>query len=372
MTQPALIVHGGAGPIPSDQVEGYRLGCQRAAEEGWRILQAGGTAEDAVEAAVRLLEDDPVFDAGRGSFLNQDGIVELDAAFMEGRGLNLGAVAGVHDIANPITLSRRVMESPHAFLVGDGASRFGEAHGLTRCERDRLITARELASYQSLQRSAAQPEPSVSDTVGAIARDATGHLAAGVSTGGMPFKIPGRVGDVPCVGAGFYVDDEIGGAVSTGEGESIMRVLMASTAVDMLLAESVSQEAARIAVDYMRERTGGHAGLIILGAEGQPSYWFSTVRMAVAWIEDGEVVSMVPDLDAFLAQVGLDQEDKVTDWTTCGDSEWVSAQSDWIASPETRQEEIAILDELLLKHQEQQAAEQRAESSCPGSEHEDC
>jgi len=292
--EPVIVVHGGAWAIPDDLVEAHHHGCCRAVEAGLAVLTRGGSAEDAVEAAVRVMEDDETHDAGRGSFLNRDGIVELDAAMMEGAGLNVGAVAGVSDIANPITLARRVMESEHAFIIGEGASCYAEAHGMARCGQDRLVVPRELDAWRRYQETNRMGETwGSSDTVGAIARDVRGHIVAGVSTGGRPLKLPGRVGDVPCAGCGYYADDELGAAVSTGEGEAILRVVMAKRAVDGLVDTRAPNEVARVTIDYLARRVGGRAGVIILDAQGRVGCAFNTARMARAWSQGDEIISRV-------------------------------------------------------------------------------
>lgn len=294
MLRPVIVVHGGAWNIPDALVEGHIDGCRQAAEEGWRVLSAGGTAEDAVEAAIRTMEDDSVFDAGRGSHLNLDGVVELDAALMEGRGLAAGAVAGVCDIANPIALARRVMDSDQVLLIGEGASRFAEECGMARCRAERLVVPRELEAWRDYVASGERRDPwGHSDTVGAVAVDATGHLAAGTSTGGTPFKVPGRVGDVPCVGAGLYAEDALGAASSTGEGEAILRVVMAKRALDHLAGDRHPHEAACEAIAHLWSRVGGHAGLILLDRRGRMGVAFNTARMARAWCDGDSLVALV-------------------------------------------------------------------------------
>lgn len=292
--QPQLIVHGGAGDIPDDLVEPFRDGCRRALEAGYRLLWAGGSAVDAVEAAVRVMEDDEAFDAGRGSHLTREGVVSLDAGLMEGAHLQVGAVAGLRDIANPITLARRVMESEHAFLIGEGASQFAVQHGIQRCDPRDLIVEREWRAWLAWSEAAEQRAArAISDTVGAVALDADGHLAAGVSTGGRQFTIPGRVGDVPCVGSGFYADDALGAAASTGEGEQIVRIVMAKRAVDALAGGRHPQQVAEEVIAYLGERVGGRAGIILMDTRGRVGQAYSTRRMGRAWREDGAVISLV-------------------------------------------------------------------------------
>ncbi|NIV38920.1 MAG: peptidase T, partial [Anaerolineae bacterium] len=220
------IVHGGAGDIPAELHEAHLQGVRRAVEAGWELLETGGSAMDAVEVAITIMEDDEAFDAGRGSFLNADGQVELDAGFMDGTGLQVGAVASVQFIQNPIQLARTVMEkSKHVLLVGQGAQRFAHKMGFASCALTDLAVPREFERWQKTlfgkTSSAREVSNLPSDTVGCVALDRAGHIAAGTSTGGTPNKMPGRVGDVPMVGCGFYADDQIGGASSTGEGENI-------------------------------------------------------------------------------------------------------------------------------------------------------
>ena len=289
MVQPVLIVHGGAWAIPDDLVAAHLRGCERAAGTGLALLQADAGAEKAVEAAVHLLEDDPTFDAGRGSFLNARGEIEMDAAMMRGADLAVGAIAGIADRRNPISLARCVMHSEHVFLIGAGASAFADGCGIPSCSQDALIVPRE---RQQWERFREQPHLAgekafgagiPSDTVGAIALDSGGHLCAGVSTGGRPFKLPGRVGDVPCVGCGFYADDAVGAAVSTGDGEAITRIVMAKRAVDAMAAGASPQIAAEEVIAYLGHRVGGRAGIIVLDASGRLGHAHSTPRMARAW-----------------------------------------------------------------------------------------
>ena len=288
MSRPVIVVHGGAGDIPDEQAEGHRLGVQRASQVGWEVLTAGGSAEDAVEAAIRVMEDDEVFDAGRGSFLDLDGALSMDAAFMEGSDLNAGAVAAVSQMRNPISLARLLLSAPHVLLVGEGAHRWGEQHGLHRCSPDDLIVARERERVLAHQ--------GLNDTVGAVAMDLSGHLAAGVSTGGSPLKVPGRVGDVPCIGAGIYADDQVGGVSCTGVGEQITRIVMAKRCTDRLAKGDVTaQQAAEEAIAYLARRVHGEGGLIVLSHDGEIGCAMNTQRMSRAWITpDASYVGLEP------------------------------------------------------------------------------
>jgi beta-aspartyl-peptidase (threonine type) len=208
------------------------------------------------------MEDDETFDAGRGSFLNADGQVELDAGFMDGRGLQVGAVAGVQFIQNPIRLARAVMEkSEHVLLIAHGAERFAHKMGFPTCDLTDLAVPREFERWQRLlydqTYSTRQPFSHPADTVGCVALDQAGHIAAGTSTGGTPNKMPGRVGDVPMVGCGFYADDELGGASTTGWGEAIAKVTLARVALHHLQDLGEPTAAVQAASSYRRKRRTG-------------------------------------------------------------------------------------------------------------------
>ncbi len=293
MVKPALIVHGGAGEIPQSEEADYLTGCQQAFEAGWHILECGGSALDAVEAAVRAMEDDPTFDAGVGSVLNSVGEIELDAMIMDGATLNLGAVAAVRGIANPITLARRIMEhTAHNVLVGEGARRFAEQIGLRLCSQAELTVPREVARYREHQQAVLE-EHGGHDTVGAVAIDRAGHVASATSTGGIAFKMPGRVGDSPLVGAGAYADDLCGGASATGHGEMIMRVLLSKTATDAIARGMTAQEAAEHAVSILQDRVQGKAGVIVVDRQGEIGFAHNTPRMAVSWRTPGGEIRAV-------------------------------------------------------------------------------
>jgi beta-aspartyl-peptidase (threonine type) len=322
----ALIVHGGAWDIPDDEVAPHLAGCRRALAAGWEALTNGRSALDAVEIAVRIMEDDPTFDAGVGSVLNRDGLVELDAAIMDGATLRSGTVAAVRGIRNPISLARRVLESEAALLVGRGAERFADTVGIERCADEDMIVPRERARWEELCRLAAYRTPDAfqrppgevaglrgivaggdhapdqpglriqhpGDTVGAVALDRYGNLAAAVSTGGTPFKLPGRVGDTPLIGAGLYADVQTGGCASTGWGESIIKVLLAKTATDFLGAGYAPVEAARAAIERLEQRVHGLGGVILIDVRGRVGYAFNTPRMAYAYrVEGGAEVAGV-------------------------------------------------------------------------------
>jgi L-asparaginase / beta-aspartyl-peptidase len=299
----ALIVHGGAWDIPTALHADHLAGCSAAVEAGWEVLARRGSALDAVEAAVRVMEDDPTFDAGRGSHLNRDGVVEMDAGMMDGRTLMAGAVAAVRRVANPITLARRVLsDCEHVFLVAAGAERFAEQVGIALCDPTELIVPREVrlweervaqASGVANREAPADSLPAPGDTVGALAIDARGNLAVGNSTGGTPFKYPGRVGDTPIIGCGLYADDTRGAAACAGWGEQIMKTVLAKTAVDQIALSGSPAIAANVAIAFFRHRVNGLGGVICLSPEGQVGWAHSTPHMACAYRTEGMPTAVV-------------------------------------------------------------------------------
>jgi beta-aspartyl-peptidase (threonine type) len=296
--QPAIIVHGGAWDIPPDLHTAHRQGTHRAAVAGWDVLMQNGSAMDAVEAAIKTMEDDETFDAGRGSFLNADGQVELDAGFMDGTDLEVGAVAGVQFVRNPIQLARAVMEkSEHVLLIGQGAQRFAHKIGFATCSLTDLAVPREFERWQRLlydqTYSTQQAFTRPADTVGCVALDAEGHIAAGTSTGGTPNKMPGRVGDVPMVGCGFYADDELGGASSTGWGEAIVKVVLARLALHHLQEQGDPLAAAEAAIQVLASKAKGTGGIILLSPAGQPGWYYNTPYMVYVYQIGGMDASVV-------------------------------------------------------------------------------
>ncbi len=278
MTRPVLIVHGGAGRIPPESRKAREAGLRAALDAGWRVLTAGGPALEAVVAAIAVLEDDPHFNAGRGSSLTRDGRVEMDAGLMDGRTLEVGAVAAVSRVANPIRLAYKVLtDSPHILLVGGGAEAFADRVGLPLVEPKQLITQERLRRLA--ERLTAQAQ---GDTVGAVALDVHGHLAAGTSTGGVLAKWSGRVGDSPLVGCGFYAEDGLAACSTTGLGETIARALLAYRAVLNRAMGLSPEEAGRAALAFMEQRVGGEAGLILLTPEGRWAAVWSTRDMSYA------------------------------------------------------------------------------------------
>jgi beta-aspartyl-peptidase (threonine type) len=276
---PALVVHGGAGADPGEDRRELRDGMRVAAGAGWRVLAGGGPALDAVEAAVRALEDHPRFNAGRGAVLTSGGTVELDASIMEGDRLRCGAVGAVSRIANPVTLARRVLDDGrHVLLVGEGALGFARAAGLPECEPETLVTERQRRRWTERR-----PAPS-RGTVGAVALDRHGTVAAATSTGGLTGKLPGRVGDSALIGCGTYADSTLGGASCTGDGEAIIRVVLARRALDYLKEADDPAYAAQVAVDLLVDEGRGQGGLILLDWRGRIGFAHSTPLMPVAWM----------------------------------------------------------------------------------------
>jgi beta-aspartyl-peptidase (threonine type) len=276
---PTIIVHGGAGADPSEGRDELRQGVHAAAVAGWRVLSAGGAALDAVESAVRTLEDHPRFNAGRGSVLTRDGTVEMDASIMEGTRLQCGAVAAVPRIANPITLARRVLEARrHVLLVGDGALAFARSVGVPECDAASLVTDRQQRRHAEV----APRRTTLGGTVGAVALDRSGTIAAATSTGGTIGKLPGRVGDSALIGCGTYAENSIGGVSCTGDGEAIIRVVLGHRALYFLKDADDPEYAAKIAVDLLVEEGRGHGGLILLDWRGRAGYACSTPLMPVA------------------------------------------------------------------------------------------
>jgi beta-aspartyl-peptidase (threonine type) len=282
----AIIVHGGAGAwgLTSDSLQSAIGDCIKAATAGQTILLGGGSALDAVEAAVRLMEDSPFLDAGRGSFLNAAGEVEMDALIMDGRNLDMGAVAAVQRVQNPIGLARRVMvDSEHNFLVGQGAGIFADSIDFPRCAVDDLLVGREKEKYLALRQ---QPDyetadvfsrpGSMGDTVGAAALDQNGDLAAATSTGGTRKKLPGRVGDSPLVGSGAYADNQTAAVSATGHGEALMKIVISKQVCDYVAGGLSAQAACEAAIRLLQERVDGLGGLIAVDALGRIGMAFNT------------------------------------------------------------------------------------------------
>lgn len=267
--RPAIIVHGGAGRGSGAQQRDRLAGCLAAARTGWTAVRQGCSSLDAVEEAVAVLEDDPVFNAGTGSALNAAGEVEMDAALMRDT-LEAGAVAAVSGISNPIRLARKVLDDGrHVMLAGQGARDFARQAGIEPVPGDTLVTQAQRKHWNAGH-----------GTVGCVALDARGRLAAGTSTGGTLGKLPGRVGDSPLIGCGTYAD-AVGAASCTGQGEAIIKVLLAKTAVDLLAAGLTPATAAKRAVELLERQTGAEAGLILVDRYGAVGFAHNAEEMPV-------------------------------------------------------------------------------------------
>jgi L-asparaginase / beta-aspartyl-peptidase len=273
---PVVIVHGGAGRYPKEMRPEALAGCEAAARSGWTVLRTGGSALDAVQAAVTALEDDPCFNAGTGSVLNDRGMVEMDASIMDGSSLNAGAVGAVSTIRNPVRLARLILDQgATVFRVGPAAEAFAREQGIKPVDPHSLVTARQQARWDENH-----------ETVGCVALDARGRLAAATSTGGLFRKPPGRVGDSALIGCGTYADER--GAVScTGNGDAIIRAGLALRALFCLSSDAGPQQAAERALHWFAQRTGAEGGLILLDHRGAGAVVHNAPGMAFCRI-DGE------------------------------------------------------------------------------------
>ena len=299
----SLMIHGGAGALDNVQDEKtavrYLESLRIILEHGRRILSRGGSAVEAVESCASQLEDDPLFNAGCGSVLNELGRVEMDAGIMDGRDLAAGAVAAVSNVANPIQLARLVMDgSEHVLLIGEGAMRFAEHCGMPHAPDHYFVTPERIAQLEQarLKRrmmldhddSEADSEAQKYGTIGAVARDQEGNLAAATSTGGIVNKRMGRVGDSPIIGAGVYADNETCAVSGTGYGEDFMRTVICKTVADALYFKGGD---ARTAVDegiaYLNRKVSGRGGIIVIDRLGNCASGFTTKKMIHGWIEHG-------------------------------------------------------------------------------------
>lgn len=282
--RPALIVHGGAGFIPDEEHPDYLTGCTRAAEVAWKLLEGGASALHAVEVAVRILEDDPTFDSGYGSVLNREGDIEMDAIIMDGAKLDLGAVIAVRNVANPVTLARLVMtETPHKILAAEGARAFAQSKGIPLVANEDLISPKARLRHERALKAGHPQNDDPRGTCGAVALDLDGNIAAATSTGGVPYKLPGRVGDSPLVGSGAYADNLTGGASATGDGEQIMRVCLAKAATDAIGRGLSAQQAADYAIQVLIDRVQGKGGVIVVDNAGGIGFAHSDRNIATAF-----------------------------------------------------------------------------------------
>jgi beta-aspartyl-peptidase (threonine type) len=285
----SILVHGGAGDVRADYVAAHVAGCERAAAEGAKVLAAGGSALDAVQRAVEALESDPLFNAGTGACLDSEGHIALDASIMDGAGLRAGGVCALPPFEHPVAIARRVMEAtPHVLLAAEAAARFAVEQGFARADEASMITDAARAKWEAARArhateswaggapsgvatsaTATHPKRDTSGgTVGAVARDVRGHVAAATSTGGMVNKLVGRVGDSAIVGAGTYADDEAGACSTTGHGEAMIRVCLAKTAVEGMRAHDSAEATSRRAIALMHRRTAQTGGLIAVAPDG--------------------------------------------------------------------------------------------------------
>jgi beta-aspartyl-peptidase (threonine type) len=281
--------------MPDDMVDAHIRGVTNALAAGWRVLERGGAALDAVEEAVVVMEDDETFDAGRGSFLNRDGKVQLDALIMDGATLRAGGVGCVERLRNPVRAARKILsESPHVYFVAEGAERFAAEHGIHLCKNEDLIIPREIERLRKYQAEAGQhgndlfapdsDDTTIShDTVGAVALDCRGNIAAATSTGGTLNKAPGRLGDSSLIGCGCYADNLSAAASTTGWGEPIMKLVLAKWAADRISAGNLPEWSAQEAMNYLKQRVNGHGGIIVLNPEGHIGIAHNTPRMAWAY-----------------------------------------------------------------------------------------
>jgi beta-aspartyl-peptidase (threonine type) len=286
---PALIAHGGAGADPG-AIGGYREAMQAALTAGWARLRVGGSALDAVESAVASMEAHPLLNAGHGSALTEVGTVECDASIMDGERLDAGAVGAVSGVVSPIGLARRILEDGrHILLVGPGAVAFAREHGVALCDPAAQITERQRQRLAALH-AGTTPAATVrgraegsGGTVGAVAIDARGRIAAGTSTGGYVGKRVGRVGDSALIGCGTYADSRLGGVSTTGHGEAFIRTVLAKTALDVLKELDDPDLAIQVALDAVREDGRGDGGLILTDWRGRLAFGHSTPFMPVGW-----------------------------------------------------------------------------------------
>lgn len=289
---PVLVVHGGAGRISPEHHTAAVAGTRAAADAGRRVLLDAGRCEDAAVAAVRVLEDDPAFNAGRGACMNRDGEFEHDAAIMRSRDLRSGAVAGIRAIRDPVLVARLVMEQTrHCLLTGSGAEALARAHGVGHFGRDEVWTAKAEAAYREVLegRGAADNR---ADTVGAVALDRDGNLCAAGSTGGILFKLPGRVGDTPLCGSGFYAHPVLGACCTTGVGEAILTHLLAHEALRAAASQpgSAQQIAEQLCAEISDRWSGAAVGLILVRPDGEVAIAHASEHMSWALARGDEAV----------------------------------------------------------------------------------
>jgi beta-aspartyl-peptidase (threonine type) len=300
----SLMVHGGAGAldhITTDRAHvRYMESVRVVLEHGRTILSRGGSALETAETCASLLEDDPLFNAGCGSVLNEGGKVEMDAAIMDGQDLSAGAVAAVHNVANPILLARLVLaRSEHVMLIGEGAMRFADHCGLPQVADHYFLTEERVKQYDEAHRRGDimldhdavvghLDEDQKYGTIGAVACDTSGNLAAATSTGGIVNKRMGRVGDSPIIGAGVYADNETCAVSATGYGEDFMRTVLSKTVADYIEHTHCNAgQAAQAGIDYLLRKVRGRGGIIVIDRQGLCASRYTTKKMIHGWIEKG-------------------------------------------------------------------------------------
>lgn len=290
---PVIIVHGGAGTVSEDRIDVKLKGVRKAVKEGYNILMKDdGTALDAVEIAVRSMEDNEYFNAGYGSVLNLDGEIEMCASIMDGKNLNAGAVAIVKDIANPISLARLVMEkSPHVLLGAEGAKKFAKDHNIPILEPGLLVTEyakKILNDYKAKFQS--RNDAGELSTVGAVAIDRFGNVAAATSTGGLNGKMVGRISDTSQIGSGTYAINEFGAVSTTGYGEAISKTCLAHAIINELkMYDCDPNKATKIAVDNTFKLLNKTTGAITVTKHGDFGVYFTSKHMAWAAMKDSKM-----------------------------------------------------------------------------------
>jgi L-asparaginase / beta-aspartyl-peptidase len=298
----SLMIHGGAGLI-ADKGK-YQSAVLEIVGVGEKMLSEGVSALDTVEHCVTLLENNPLFNAGKGSVLNEEGEVEMDAAIMNGENLKAGSVAGITHIKNPISLARAVMEkSEHVMLIGTGAKKFAAVNQIEKESSEYFIIPDRVRQWEEskkqnkvvLDHSGSNSEKKFG-TVGAVAKDKNGNLAAATSTGGIVNKKFGRVGDTPIIGAGVYADNETCAVSATGFGEQFIRTVLSKTISDIIFYEKISaQEAAQNGIEYLVRKVQGLGGVIVIDRDGNCGSAFSTPAMIRAQVSEGKDITFLLD-----------------------------------------------------------------------------
>lgn len=305
MKKYALIIHGGCGAVdkfsPAEQKK-FLKSLEKIVLKGEALLKAGGDALDVAEACVKMLENDPIFNAGRGSVLNENGDIEMDASIMDGRNLRAGAVAGLFTAKNPIEVARRVMEkTPHVMLVGKGAEKFVKDQRLNQKPKEYFLTAHRQEQLRRVKRQGqvsldhgssrqkAHLKTSKLGTVGAVVYDKKGNIAAATSTGGMTNKMVGRTGDSPLIGCGTYADNESCGVSCTGRGEDFIRTGLAKFVSDLVAIKKWNApKAAKFAAKYFAEKVAGYGGFIMIDKKGRVADAYTTEGLIRGYVQQGK------------------------------------------------------------------------------------